>query len=298
MPVAMLVAEDHYGPVRDNIAAIAQALGVADHPGLDNIHILSVKSDRVPGGHVLARISDTGVVTDTPFMRELIVPFLQEIDGEVLWIIDPLTEFVAFNNLSDQACRALATNWLAGVCAVGDGRRITALVNDHPSKASMASGAHYAGSVQLKAAFTFVATLIGKEWQGSGAGKQRKLSFEVLKGKHTAEDSVEFYRNSTSAAFSLASIPMLDPRTVALRVYRHIIDRLERNEVTGNTNHSSYGPHMVAHDLELNEGQVKMAMSYCRSQQWLVYRQRQGGRDGESGWQQGAVTPLTTGPEY
>ena len=225
---------------------------------------------------MLARITDQGIVTDTPFMRELVAPFLQEFDNEVLWIMDPLAEFVGFNNLSDQACRALATNWLAGVCAIGGGR-ITALVNDHPSKASMVSGAHYAGSVQLKAAFSLVATLIGKEWQGSGADKQRKLSFEVKKGRYAAEDSVEFYRNSTSAAFSLASVPMLDPRTVALRVYRHVVDRLERGEATGNTNHSDYGPHMVAHDLELSEGQVKLAMSYCRSQQWLVYRQRQGG---------------------
>jgi len=293
MHVALLVAEDHYGPVRDNLKALAQTLGITDQ--LDNIHTLSVKSDRVPGGHILARIDDSGFVQDTPFMRERVAPFLMEFDSEVLFVIDPLAEFVAFNNLSDQSCRALATNWLAGVCAMSGGR-VTTLVNDHPSKASMASGAHYAGSVQLKAAFSLVATLIGKDWQGSGENKQRKLSFEVKKGRYAAEDSVEFYRNSTSAAFTLASVPMLDPRVVALRVYQHIAARCNAGLVTGLTNHADYGPALIGADLELNEEQVKLAGNYCRAQGWLVHVPRTGGKS-PGGWRLGEVTPLLPTPE-
>ncbi len=160
----------------------------------------------------------------------------------------------------------------------------------------MASGAHYAGSVQLKAAFSLVATLIGKDWQGSGANKQRKLLFEVKKGRYAAEESVEFYRNSTSAAFTAVSVPSLDPDAIATQVYGHIIDRINRGETTGNTNHSEYGPGLVAHDLSLSEPQVKLAMSYCRSRGWLVYTPNNGGGK-PGGWRQGNVTPLTASPE-
>ncbi len=295
MPVALLAAEDHYGPLRDNLKAIAQALGLVDHPGLDQIHVLSVKSDRVPNGHILCRISDAGLVEDTPFMRELVAPFLASFEGEVLWIVDPLSEFVAFNNLSDQACRALATNWLAGCCAINGGR-VTALVNDHPSKASMASGAHYAGSVQLKAAFSLVATLIGKDWQGTGANRQRKLTFEVKKGRYAAEDSVDFYRNS-SPAFTMASVPALDPRTIAQQFYRHVIERIDQGLLTGSTNSSEYGPGLVAQKLGVTETQVKLAGDYCRSQGWLVYVPNVNGKT-PGGWRRGAVTPLFPSEAY
>jgi hypothetical protein len=68
MPVFLLVAEDRYGQVRDNILAIRRALGAPEET-LKDIHVLSVKSDRVEGGHVLARIDENGIVTSTPSRR-------------------------------------------------------------------------------------------------------------------------------------------------------------------------------------------------------------------------------------
>jgi hypothetical protein len=293
MPVALLVAEDHYGPVRDNLRAIAHSFGVAEHDGLSDIHILSVKSDRVPGGHVLARISDDGRIDDTRFLREVVAPFLRSFNSEVLWIIDPLAEFVAFNNLSDIACRTLATSFLAECCAI-NGNRVTALVNDHPSKAGMAAGHHYAGSVQLKAAFSLMATLIGGEWSGT-LTKQRKLSFVVKKGRYAADDKVDFYRVGSSPAFTLEGTPGHDPREIAGRVYRLVAERLDQGLRTGKDNRSDYGPGSVAHELGMEQRDVEKALSYCRGQGWLVYETGagKGGRDRTpSGWALGHVTPL------
>lgn len=274
-PVALLVAEDHYGPVRDNLAAIACALGVAGHEGLDQIHTLSVKSDRVFGGHLLARISDDGKIEETEFFRHLM--YTQPLRNS-LWVIDPLKEFVAFNHLSDHACRALATGFLGPLCQA---MQMTALINDHPSKASMASGDHYAGSVQLKAAFSLMATVIGGAWSGT-VNKQRKISFMVTKGRYAAEDKVDFYRTSTSPAFTCGGLPGQSPADNAKRVYWHIVDRLENGERTGKTNGHDHGPGNVAHDLGMDQGDVVNAMSYCRREGWLVY---ESGKD--PGWNHG-----------
>lgn len=292
MPVALLVAEDHYGPVRDNLAAIAQTLG--DHPGLEQIHVLSVKSDRVPGGHLLARITDDGRCEDTPFMRERVAPFLASLGGEVLWIVDPLAEFIAFNNLSDQACRTLATTFLASCCAI-NGNRVTVLVNDHPSKAGMAAGHHYAGSVQLKAAFSLMATLIGGEWSGGKLNRQRKLSFVVKKGRYAAEDKVDFYRTGSSPAFTLDGLPGHAPRDHARRVYQTIIQRHVEGLPTGNDNRSAFGPGALAREIGMEQPEVEIALSYCRRERWLVYSTG-GGTGGKSRtpstWMPGSVTPL------
>lgn len=294
MPVLLLVGEDEYGPVRDNLAAIRAATG-APESALEDIHVLSTESAVVPGGHVLARIADDGQVADTAFMREYLAPFLAGFDGPVLWIMDPLEEFVQFNRLNDDASRALATTWLRAVTRIGAGR-VTPMVNDHPSAAGMASGRHYAGSVQMRAAFPFFSTLIAGEWSGT-LKKQRKLTLKGMKARYGAEDTVEFYRTSDSPAFTVEGVPGHSPKDHARKVYEHIVARLESGERTARDNRGEYGRSSVAYALGLDERDVERAMSACRAQGWLVYEasRGQGGRDRvAAGWAPGHVTPLFT----
>src|SRR5206468_2126645 len=97
---------------------------------------------------------DEGAVTPTAFATEFIYPYVAKL-GEltdankngVLWTIDPAEDLVKFNRNKDAPAGALSRRWLAPLCA---DLRATILVNDHPSKASMASGANYGGSVQIK----------------------------------------------------------------------------------------------------------------------------------------------------
>jgi hypothetical protein len=281
--VFLLVAEDTYGPVRDNLLAVRQAMGV-DEGVLTDVHLLSVKSDKVNGGHVLANISDEGVVNDTAFMRECVAPFLAkhtEGGNTILWILDPLAEFVRFNNLADNACRALATHWLGSVCSIGSGNggrggggyggAVTVVVNDHPSKASVASGHDYAGSVQLASAFSFVATLKAGAVSG-GLVRQQAMEFQVKKGRYAGNDTTHFWRLGSSPAFAMDGPPGFTAHDIRERVYAHIVERLEQGLRTGrDNNHAGYPLSETAHALNIDEAQVRQAMGSCLGLGWLVY---------------------------
>ncbi len=264
MPVLLLVAEDTYGPVRDNLLRIRGALQ-APQEALNDIHVLSVKSDKVPGGHRLVTIADDGACTDSAFMREYLAPWLAARDGPVLFVIDPLSEFARFDRYKDEPCRSLATTWLDAVCMNG---RVTPLVTDHPSKASMSSGEHYAGSVQLKAAFSLFATLKGGQWSGA-LTRQRDMIFSVLKGRYAGEEDTKFLRSSKSPAFILQGGPDHAPDDHQLAVYRHVLDRLTRQLAVSITNGGAYGPGEVALALQLDEKAAKGCLTALVVRQWL-----------------------------
>lgn len=272
-PVFLLVAEDAYGPVRDNLAAIRLAMK-APEGCLDDIHVLSVKDPRgrVHGGHRLCRIDDDGGVQDSAFMRECIAPHLAAV-GQCLFVLDPLAEFVSFDRTKDEACRALATTWLYDVAQIG---RVTPLVNDHPSKAAMREGFHYAGSTQLKAAFSLFATLIGGDWSGNHE-RQRELTFSVEKGRYAGEQQTKLVRVSSSPAFQLANGDLHAPDDNQAKVYLHILDRLDRGERTQSTDRGEYGPTAVAMALGMDRKTVDRAMMALKARGWLGYEARSGG---------------------
>lgn len=270
--VFLLVGEDEYGPVRDNLSAIRQTLGVPEE-ALDRIHVLSTLSEEIPGGHRLATISDDGQVADTPFMREYLAPWLASIPGPVLFVIDPLAEFVSFNRMLEEPPRALATTWLRAIIRIGN---VTPLVDDHPSKASVESGAHYAGNVQLQASFALHATLIGHEWTGVDV-KQRKLTFKVQKARYAAEDEVEFYRTNQGPAFLLDGAPGHTMKDIQYAIFRHIAERADRGLLTGRDDRADYGPSDVGQDLGLDPRDVSRAMRMLEQDGRLQWNKQTGG---------------------
>lgn len=257
--VLLLVAEDEYGPVRSNLLKISTEHEVDVRQG---VHVLSVKADRIPGGHRLATIDDDGAVHDTPFMREVVAPWVAEhaANGPVLLVIDPLAEFISFDRYKDAPPRALATDFLDAVCRIGakGGSRgnVTVLVTDHPSKASMADGHHYAGSVQLKASFPLFATLKrdGKAEHGTAA-----LTFSVEKGRYAGEEETKLLRRGNSPAFILASALATDAGVLTL-VYDAIEERESRNVSTGRDNNSPSYKAFVAGLDGLTEPTVRSAL--------------------------------------
>jgi len=271
MPVFLLVAEDRYGPVRDNMLSIRQALGVPEET-IKLVHLLSVKSDRITNGHVLARIDDDGVVTSTAFAKECIYPHLFRLAAShpngALWVIDPLEDLVSLNRNKDAAAGALSRRWLAEICR----QRVTVLVNDHPSKASMASGANYGGSVQIKNGFPFAATIIKGDKTWSGTASQRELTFEILKGRYTDEADFTFYRVGKSPAFSLHRAAGLALADNMARVFAYVEERRASGAVSAHVEdayaarcHANnlgqhHGPALIGEALELPEVYVKDAI--------------------------------------
>jgi hypothetical protein len=285
MPVLLLVAEDTYGPVRDNLLAIRQALQAPD-VALEQIHVLSVKSDRIDGGHKLVAIADDGRVADTAFMRHL-AGCIQAI-GPCLFVVDPLDEFCTFDRYKDAPCRALATTWGRVVC---EDLQATLLVNDHPSKASMSDGSHYAGSVQLKAAFTLFATLKGGNWSGHMT-RQRDMVLSVLKGRYAGEEDTKFLRSSKSPAFILQGGPQHQPDDHQLSVYRHVRGRIDAGRPVNLTNSGEYGPREIAFALQLDEKAVTRALSALHIRDWL---QKQKGAGYVTGPKAPSINDLDSG---
>lgn len=286
-PVYLLVAEDRYGPVRDNLLAIRRAMNAPDEV-LDRIHILSVKSDRIEGGHALARITDDGSVVIGRFMGEVVAPALATADRPLL-VLDPIAELVRFNHMADDACRALATTFLRDVCEIG---RTTVLANDHPSKASVASEHYYAGSTQLLAAFSFAATIlrIGKR---TGLARQQEMQFKVLKGRYAEETETTFFRVGASPAFVTAEALGQTPEAIRDRVFKHVVERIERDLRSQETNHGEHGPEAISHWLGLNQKDVVAALKLLRGNGWLGYERSQPGRGGaQAGFTIGAQAPI------
>jgi hypothetical protein len=187
-----------------------------------------------------------------------------------LWILDPLAEFVNFDRYKDVPARAVATNWLDGVCRI-PGCRVTPLILDHPSRASMKEGHHIGGSIQLAAAFPFSATLKGGEWSG-GIRKQRELTFEVLKGRYTAEGETKIVRSSMSPAFQLARSGAHVPDDHQIMVYKHVLNRIEQGLETKEHNRGGcHGPAEIAHALKLDEKSAKSALTGLADRGWIRY---------------------------
>lgn len=269
-PVLLLVAEDGYGPVLANLARIRAELQAP--PGcLDDVHVLSVESDRVAGplGHQLVTITDDGAAIDSEFMQQCIAAKLHGFGGPALWIMDPLAEFAQFDRYNDVAARALPRRWLREVCQINN-RQVTVLVNDHPSVSGMESGRHYGGSAQIRNAFSFFATLRASgEWSGI-AIKQRELILETMKGRYTAEGKVKLIRTSVSPTFILSGTPQHIPIEEHLRVYKYILARIDTGLSVQKTNHG-HGPKQIAAEIGLDEMTVKVAIPALIGRNWLAY---------------------------
>jgi Bifunctional DNA primase/polymerase, N-terminal/AAA domain len=266
MPVLLVVAEDRYGIVRDNINAIASNIGL--NADALPIHLLSVKSDRQEGGHMIATISDEGRVTPTPFVED-IADKVQDV-GPCLVIFDPLAEFVAFDRNQDAPCRALASV-LLGTMVELNGGRTTVLFNDHPSKASMSSGYNVGGSTQLKAAFALVATL--KKVDPKPGAPYQQFDFEVLKGRYAGETVTRLYRVGGHPAYSTAPAPGHTDVDVRDAVLDHVLARIDAGQPTHKTNRGDYGPEAIYRALAIGtEGAVVSALRGLERDGLLTYR--------------------------
>ena len=275
--VAMLLGEDAYGPVRDNLRRIAAELD-ADPACLDRIAIRSVLSEPVKAGHLLASIGDDGTVSDTAFMREVVVPFVTRSAEHTLLIVDPLAEFVSFNRYSDHSARALVTRWLNAVCRLGN---VTPLLTDHPSLTGVREGRDVGGSQQMEASFPLVATLKAGEWSGV-AFRQREMTFEVKFNRFAPEERVSFWRSERSPVLTRDGVAGHRPQDRMERVFRHVLGRLEKNLYCGRTNASDHGPAEIARELAMTERDVAIALSSLTALKWLEYHQRSGGGAGHT----------------
>lgn len=288
MPTLLLVAEDDKSQVRDNLIKIANGLDARD--GFDRIYVRSVLTNDPEDGHLLARIRD-GEIEFQPFMHEL-AQFICDIGEPMLVVIDPLAEFVAFDNIDPVACRLVARSFCRLITRFGAGNN-TVLVNDHPSKSSIASGQHYAGSVQLKAAFDLFATLLPGEWSGTTV-RQRELTLSMRKARYAAETETSFFRTSTSPMFLLNGAPGETRADHMRRVYEHIKDRLAKGMSTGRDKSRGEHPRSeVAYALDMTENDVKLAMSALVDKQWIVYKNGAGSGDAyvPAHFELGPVTP-------
>lgn len=269
--IVMLLAEDEYGQVRDNLLAIVQAHGF-DPSVLDRLHIRSVLSEPVEGGHWLARVDDQGNATGTQFMREIVAPYLAALDRPI-WMVDPLVEFVAFNRYSEQAPRGLV-HWLNNVSRIGNG--VTPLITDHPTIASVEQGRDIGGSVQMEGSFPTVAAIKAGKWS-QGLVRQRPMSFALKYARYSPEHSVDFYRVEGSPAFSSQGVPGTTAEDRRNAVYRYVIEGLamEPMRLVQQSN-AGFGPQALAGEIGIEEKDAKLALSTLTGLGWLQYELRQG----------------------
>ena len=272
--VAMMLAEDEYGQVRDNVEAIRFALG-CDPAVLERLHFRSVLSEPVPGGHCLCRIDDQGNATGSQFMREIVLPFLQRLN-EPVWMVDPLVEFVALNRYSEQGPRGLV-HWLSEVAKVGNG--VTPLITDHPTIASVEQGRDIGGSVQMESSFPTVGALKAGKWKDAVIPR-RPMSFETKYARYAREQQINFFRLAKTPAFSLNGGPGSTAGDRRESVFNFVVDKLEENppHLIGKDNHGSEyrwgGPREIASELDLSEPEVKEALADLCKLGWLEYELR------------------------
>lgn len=288
--VAMIVAEDEYRKLRDNLAEIAQKLGIPDDVVDEHIHLLSVKYDRVPGGHMLARIEDNKEVKITHFMEHVACE-LQALKCPVLLMLDPLGEFVSFDRNRDDPARALSTDFLGPmVCGIGGVHNTTVLITDHPSKMSMREGQGNAGSLQIKAGFSLMAELKAGDWEG-GLSPRRPLTFKVLKAREAAETTTKLWR--------IGNDPLFYPpeRLNELRedqvkvVYQLVCQWIDRGWAVSKTDAGEHGPSRLADELAMNRSEIDAALKHCLAVNWLVYYTKNGASDAPSSYVRGDVLP-------
>ena len=276
--VLLLLAEDEYGQVRDNLLSIRMTANI-DPAALERLHIRSVLSDSVEHGHRLADIADSGSVVDTQFIREIVAPTIAQHPGCVL-MIDPLVEFVRFNRYSEQAPRGLV-RWMNSIARLG----CTPLITDHPTIASMEQGRDIGGSKQMEASFPTVAALKAGKWE-AGLTPQRPMIFELKYARYAMERKLDFWRQAGSPAFSLDGAPGTSPADRRNTVFRFIAEGLRMDDppryVTKTNSESSAwgGPKAVAQALMLSETAVKQALDELKMLRWLQNSERSGGGRG------------------
>jgi hypothetical protein len=291
MAVLLLCAEDDEAQIRDNITAMAKEMGVTIPP--KRLAIWSVLTHEREDGHLLAKI-ERGEVSYQPF-AEVLAKLICKFDEPVLIVIDPLVEFVRFTNTDPDDCRALVTKVCRLLSRFGVGGH-TILVNDHPSKASMASGEHYAGSPQLKASFPVFGTLIKGEWSGPMGQRRRALKLSMLKVRYAIESDVELYRVENFATFVPDSAAGEAHETELWQVYDDICDRLDNGEVCMETDkyweidrvvdtrytgrdgrNTNYGPSQMAEKFGITEQSVKERMKELERGGYLRWEKAGGG---------------------
>ncbi|HEX3885311.1 MAG TPA: AAA family ATPase [Stellaceae bacterium] len=276
MPVALLLAEDVYGPVEYNLAGIAEYLGVGDDVLDDMLKVWSVKSDPHPGGHMLARIADDGTITPTRFLLEKVIPELMRHRGPVLFIVDPLAEFVSANRNLDVPARAIATGFFQQLCRLNGGK-VTVLANDHPSKSSQNDQSYIAGSVQVSAAFALTATL-RKPDKPAGIEGHKDLTFQTLKPKYGPETTTPLYRSDDCPAFIAGTGPAAMLRDIKNDVYRHVVERAEHGLLTGNDDRSDYGPTEIGFALGHSPDMIRKTLKTLRGAGWILWQPRVNGK--------------------
>lgn len=274
MPTLLLVGEDAEGQVRDNLAAIAREMGVLDHPGMADIYVRSTITHEPTAGPRLAKIEGSMIEWCMPFAEEL-AQFICDIGRPLLIVVDPVAEFVQFDHMNPDECRALSMQFCRMLSRFGAGGN-TVLMNDHPSKSSMASGHHYAGDAQLKAAVSLFATLLKGEWGGMQT-RQRELTLSVQKARYAAESDTVFYRTALSPLFVRDGAPGERREDHMQRVYDHIVERLEMDMLTQRTpTKGDYPLKEVARVLSMSEKDVHNAVRALQNDRWLVNRSKIG----------------------
>jgi hypothetical protein len=286
--VVILVAEDEYGQARDAVRSITRAHGFDTDKVRQHFHIRSVVSEPVQGSHKLAMISDMGEITDTPFMRQVIFPFLQTLDRPV-FIIDPLIEFIALDRYKEHAPRGLI-HFLNAVARING---TTPIISDHPTLTSVKEGRDIGGTVQMEASFPTVAALKAEDWIENGVGAQQPLTFETKYARHARTRKLSFFRRENSYAYVTEALHGTTEIDVVRGVYQHVMDMLRERVYVHSTN-SGYGPASVAQAMGMKEAAVKVALGRAVGLRWLQYNEREslsGGGKIPSHYGQGPIRP-------
>lgn len=238
MPVFMLVGEDEKHEVVNNMKLVCRDHGIDEKVVDERIKVLSTETSEIPGGHVLARITDDGKVTDTPFMRSI----ASQLCRGCLFIIDPRLEFFQFDRNSDDAARALGTKWVRTLYRAG----VTVIITEHPSTAGMQRGDHFGGSRQMKSSFTTLAGLTASEWQGGS----RSMVLNFVRVKYAREHKIDLVRGESPAFIERGGARHTIGEEERV-IYAFVYQRLEAGlEVTA-TNHGDYGPKGIAKALQM-----------------------------------------------
>ena len=243
VPVLVFVAEDRYKVVLSNLEAISAARSL----DLDSLPIKVLSTDSEDCQHLLATITEDGNVIYEPFYHTVLVPALEACPGCLL-VFDPLAEFVSFDHNNDKATRACARDFLLPLA-----RRYGASpwVSDHPSKASMATGEHYGGSREMKAAFASFGTLRLTDPKDRGTNGRKALTFEIIKSRYAQPSETNFYRLGDNPAYKLDPAAGMTPADLDKLVLAHIITRVDAGLTVGKTN-TIYGPEQTAEALGIS----------------------------------------------
>jgi KaiC/GvpD/RAD55 family RecA-like ATPase len=291
--VFLLVAEDDEERVRENLLAIARDLSVGHDMLRPYLHVLSVESNPIEDedGHLLAKIDEHGDAIPTRFLRERIFPALLDRGEPATLMVDPNAEFVTFNRINPLAARAVARKVYRPLTCDG---RVTVLVFEHPTYASMERGNYTPGDMQFAAAFATAHTLLAQPWQGSPP-VQRAMTLKGLKARYAAEQDLAFYRLASTPAYSSAPMVGMAPRDHMLKVLKHIVGRIRDDKICGRTDSSQHGPNEMANALGMSKGDVTTAIKQMIADRWLIWEAAKGGGGKDSGR---GIGHFETGPNF